>query len=103
MAEGNGEKLVIKVDPDLAGLIPGFIQGRHDDIRELKIAVEKGDMDTARILGHNMKGSGGGYGFNGITEIGGALEKAAKDGNKEEIVRLIGELSGYLGRIEIVY
>jgi HPt (histidine-containing phosphotransfer) domain-containing protein len=103
MAEGKGGKLVVKVDPDLAELIPGFIQNRHDDIRQLKIAVEKGDMATARLIGHSMKGSGGGYGFYGITDIGGAMEIAAKNGKKDEVERLIGELSDYLDNVEIVY
>ncbi len=37
----------------------------------------RGDYATIRTLGHQMAGTGGGYGFDPITEIGGALEESA--------------------------
>lgn len=50
-----------------------------------------------------MKGSGRGYGFETITDIGRALEQAAKDKNSEEIKRRLSELKIFLERVEIVY
>ena len=49
-----------------------------------------------RILGHNMKGSGAGYGFDRITEIGACLEQAAGRRAAEEIRARAEELCRYL-------
>jgi hypothetical protein len=50
-----------------------------------------------------MKGSGGGYGFDAITELGHDLEAAAKSEHAEEISRLNDALASYLERLEVVY
>ena len=50
-----------------------------------------------------MKGSGGGYGFDYLTEIGSQIEKNAELKNKEEIKNLIDELRNYLDNLEIIY
>lgn len=53
-------------------------------------------------MGHSMKGSGGGYGFDAITAIGNSLELAAKEQDETAIRDMVGELSDYLKRVEIV-
>ena len=37
-------------------------------------ALEQSDLETVRVLGHSMKGSGASYGFEGLTTIGASLE-----------------------------
>ena len=85
MQEKNSAKIIVRVDPELADLIPGYLINREKDIATIADTLEKKDLDTIRIIGHSMKGSGGGYGFEAITDIGMLLEKAAKDGNDESI------------------
>lgn len=92
----------IRVDPELASLIPGFLENRRKDVTSLLEAVNRGDFETARILGHSMKGSGGGYGFNGITDIGGEIEVAATQGDPVAIRTHVDALSLYLARVEVV-
>ena len=41
--------------------------------------LETNSFDSLRTFGHNIKGSGGMYGFNEVTEIGAVIEAAAKD------------------------
>lgn len=98
-----GGKITVHIDPDLEELIPGFLERRRDDIESIKNAIENGDFETIRILGHSMKGSGGGYGFDGITDIGQALETAAKENNGRQIKRTIDDLIAYLEKVVIVY
>jgi HPt (histidine-containing phosphotransfer) domain-containing protein len=95
--------ITVKVDSDLEDIIPGFLQHRQSDIEAILDALDKGDYETIRILGHNMKGAGGGYGFEVITDIGSAIEEAAKINDAAEIKRSSNELSRYLERIEIVF
>ena len=96
------ERIRIRVDPELAALIPGFLENRRQDVKSLLDAVHRGDFETARILGHSMKGSGGGYGFDGITDIGGEIEVSAKHRDAVGIQTHIDALSLYLARVEVV-
>ena len=99
----SGEKIVVYVDEDIEDLVPGFLENRHGDVDAMNCALNDGDYDTVRVLGHSMKGSGGGYGFNGITDIGMSLEEAAKEENAEAIKKWISELTDYLERVEVRY
>lgn len=95
-------KILVQVDPDLADLIPGFLANRRKDIAAMQIALEGGDFEIVRVLGHSMKGAGGGYGFDAITDIGAALEQAAKAKNPGEIQKNLSDLAVYLDRVEVV-
>ena len=96
-------RLVAYVDADLIELIPDFLENRRQDVRAIMEGVEKKDFETIRVLGHDMKGSGGGYGFEAITDIGRSLEQAAKNENPTEILKQAAELATYLERVEIVF
>jgi len=103
MDNENLEKIIIQVDPELEDLIPGFLENRQKDIKSMEEALKDNDFDTIRRIGHIMKGTGAGYGFDAITEIGTVLEQFAKEKNIEEIKKKIDELSLYLKRIEVRY
>lgn len=96
-------KIVVQADPEIADLIPKFLENRLKDIVVIQEALERGDFETVRNLGHMMKGAGGGYGFPGITEIGKALEEAAKAGNAQEIGKGLEALAAYMNSVEVVY
>ena len=55
------------------------------------------------MVGHRMKGDGGGYGFNTISAIGETLELAAVRQDRPAIERLILELNDFLTRLDVVY
>src|SRR3972149_212201 len=102
MTQSSMNKIIVHVDADIEELIPGFLQNRHRDVKTIIYALEYGDYETIKLLGHSMRGSGNGYGFQEITKIGKSIEMAAKDRNSEEIKKWIGELSSYLERVEVV-
>jgi HPt (histidine-containing phosphotransfer) domain-containing protein len=97
------EKIIVHVDPDIADLIPGFLENRRKDIKTMGEAVTQGDFETIRILGHSMKGAGGSYGFDAITDIGKSLEQAAMAKDSGGIKQTVQELAAYLNRVEVVY
>jgi HPt (histidine-containing phosphotransfer) domain-containing protein len=103
MEDQQSGRIIVHVDPDLADLIPGYLAHRKMDIAAIREALNKNDLDTVRILGHSMKGSGGGYGFQTITDIGMLLEKTAQDGLNDPIRVQIERLEEYLRQVEIVY
>lgn len=94
---------MVEVEEDLEDLIPEFLDNRWEDVHAIGAALECEDFDTIQVLGHSMKGSGGGYGFDLITEIGKSLEAAAKGREEHEIRRWLAELEYVLENVEIVF
>ena len=50
-----------------------------------------------------MKGDGGGYGFERVTEIGGMMELAASRRDHPAIERHTVELEDFLTRVTVIY
>src|SRR3954452_19069425 len=98
----RAETILVRVNPKFADLIPGFLQNRRQDVSAILDALDRGDFETVESLGHGMKGAGGSYGFQAITDIGGALEQAGEGGDNDASRKWVGELSSYLDRVEIV-
>jgi len=94
---------LVRVISSLAALVPGFLEGRRRDIESIAAALERSDYDDIRMLGHNMKGCGAGYGFNRITQIGASIEHAAARRAPEEIRARSSELARYLDGLHVVY
>ncbi len=85
----------------LASHIPAFLRDCRLNVITMLQALDKADFETVKTLGHNMRGSGGGYGFPTITHIGAALELGAKNTDTTSSRMWVGELSSYLGTIEL--
>jgi HPt (histidine-containing phosphotransfer) domain-containing protein len=94
---------VVRVDAGLAELVPGFLENRRTDLEAIASALARADYENVRVLGHNMKGFGAGYGFNRITELGGSLEQAARRCESDEIRARAAELSRYLDGLHVKY
>lgn len=103
MTDESSKRIPVTIDKDLAELIPEFLENRRKDVSDILYALEKGDFETIRNIGHSLKGVGGGYGFDTITDMGAELEIAAKNQDSDKIREQTEELSFYLDRIDIVY
>lgn len=99
----DNEKIVVVADPDLKELIPLFLQCRKDDVTTIRALIKESNFDKVRLLGHNMKGSGEGYGFPPVTEIGNRIEEAATAKDEQAILDAVSELANYVARVEVVY
>lgn len=97
------EKLVIQVDKDLEDIAPGYLENRKKDVILLPKALDRDDFDSLKVIGHRMKGSGAGYGFEKISDIGNLIEQAAVAKDRQSIREGIGQLVDYLDKIEVVY
>lgn len=94
-------KIIIRVDPDLIELIPGFLQSVRDQILMLSELLHENQYDEIRKIGHSLKGVGGGYGFQMITELGGRIEESAKMQCNNDIEQGLDNLKRFLDRIQI--
>ncbi len=98
----NKERIEIHADPELMPLIPGYIEHRHEDVIKMNDLLENNLYRDIERCGHSMKGTGAGYGFHGITEIGAFIEIAGKEENREQIQIGINRLITYLEKLDIV-
>jgi len=96
------ERVIVEVDPDLIGLIPAFLTRKRADLQTLKGALDRGDLSTIGALGHRIKGEGGGFGFDAMSEIGAALEATAKKNDLAPARQLIADLAEYLAKVDVV-
>lgn len=98
------DKIIVKIDDeDLIDIIEPYLQNRRNDITTLRDALAKRDHETIRNLGHKMKGSGGGYGLDRISEIGRDMEEAAKSQDSDAMKAAIIALQDFLERVEITF
>jgi CheY-like chemotaxis protein len=91
------------VDDSLREIVPGYLANRRTDVVALRAALEKSDFATIRMTAHKIKGTGGGYGFPILTELGGAIEAAALAQDGAAIGKSLGELGRYLEEVEVEY
>ncbi len=96
-------KIVVAIDPDLEELIPGYLENRQKDIEGINEALARAGFEWIERLGHTLKGSGPGYGFDFISAIGLSLENAGKEKNAEKIQVSVNDLCDFLERVEVVY
>jgi histidine phosphotransfer protein HptB len=98
----NMQRVTVEVDPDLIDLIPDFLTRKRTDLQTMKSALESGDLATIASLGHKIKGEGGSFGFDTLSEIGAALEQCGKRGDRDSAQQLVSDLSQYLEKIDVV-
>jgi CheY-like chemotaxis protein len=68
-------------------LVPAYLTRKRLDLDRLRTAIGAADFATISTLGHQLKGSGTTYGFEEFSEIGRAIERAAKSRDLEEARR----------------
>jgi len=55
------------------------------------------------MLGHRMKGDGGGYGFDHISAIGDRLEQAAIAQDPAAVTAQVADLKDFLVKVTVIY
>jgi PAS domain S-box-containing protein len=101
--EGGLKKAVLPVvKSSIAERIPAYLQNCRQNVIDIGDALDRVDFETVTILGHNMSGSGGMFGFQPITDIGAALQLAAESSDPVASRKCVGDLSSYLDRVEVI-
>jgi len=93
----------VAISEAIRALIPQYLQDQRGVATLILVALEQRDYQTVQELAHKMRGSGGSFGFDTLSQIGRSLEEAAQDKNQEAIRHWQYELRRYLDRVEVVY
>jgi CheY-like chemotaxis protein len=88
------------IDPDLADLIPAFLEITGAEALDMKKCLEQGDFQTLARHGHSLKGAAANYGFPELGRLGGRIEAAAlatpPPGDIEGLIEAVIERLGVL-------
>jgi adenylate cyclase len=93
--------IAVQPDDDIRALVPEFLANRGRDVRTLRTALARLDFAAVRRLGHTIKETGRGYGFDGLTAIGSAIERAAHHDDGAAVDTRITHLEQYLERVQV--
>ncbi len=85
--------------PDFAELIIAFVNGAADFRARAQAAIETEDISSLQTLAHQMKGAGGGYGFDIVSDVGRDLEAAARAGDMNRILTAHAAIDDVLSRL----
>ena len=88
------------VSDRLATQIPAYLRNCRENVIAILGALDRSDFEVVARLGHNMRGSGGAFGFQPTTDIGAGLEQAADKADHGASRLRVDELSDYLNRVE---
>ena len=76
---------------------------RKKEVVTMQEALAAEDFDAVRKVAHGMKGAGGSYGFDRVSEMAAKIEQAARTSDTVAITRDLPVLGSYLDRVKVVY
>jgi len=78
---------VYEDDPDMAEIVQEFAAELPGRAAEIEQTLASADYNRLKTLAHQLKGAGGGYGFDRITEVAATLEEAVKSESGPDLIR----------------
>jgi HPt (histidine-containing phosphotransfer) domain-containing protein len=97
------EPVVLQVSGEFESLMPGFLEHRRQELVQIADALDRGEFETIREIGHGLKGTGGTYGLEAISAYGRALETAAGQKDGVCVREALHRLTRFLERLQLVY
>lgn len=98
----RNDAVIVRVNRIIADLVPGYLAARRSEIEEIRSRIESRDLETLRVIGHQLKGSGQGYGFREITLLGAQIEDAARVGDFRTVGEAADRLENYIHSVTVV-
>ena len=73
-------------DPDMMEIVREFADEAPERADQLQASLQAEDLPALQTLAHQLKGAGGGYGFDSISLVAAALEQALKDSAETGVI-----------------
>lgn len=94
------KSVLLEKEPELADLVYAYIQQLPEKLARIRNAIDKRQWDELRDLVHQLKSTGGNYGFNGLSQLAAKLEVQVINQHHAEVEALMAELERYGQRIK---
>jgi HPt (histidine-containing phosphotransfer) domain-containing protein len=82
----------------VADLLRKFAGTAKDAEREIRAAVQKGDLATTAAAAHKLNGAARAVGATGVAKVSASMERYAKAGDRMNCSDALGPLAGELRR-----
>jgi signal transduction histidine kinase/DNA-binding response OmpR family regulator len=90
-------------DPEMKQLVEEYVGRLPGEVAKLRTMLDAGEIDNLRRVAHQLKGSGGGYGFDQITELASVADQLIKEGAQigqirsqiDQLIEYIRKVHGY--------
>jgi HPt (histidine-containing phosphotransfer) domain-containing protein len=86
-------------EPGFAEVLACFVEAVAEKRTRLAALFRAGNWDGLAEAAHQLKGSGGGYGFPGLSAHAARLELTCRERNQDRIATDLAALTTYLERI----
>ena len=88
-------------DPDYADLLPLFVGELPSMRRTLLEFAKVCDFENVKREAHKLRGTAGGYGYHGLSQLAGELEDTCKTSARDStaILQDLDRLIGYIERV----
>jgi PAS domain S-box-containing protein len=90
------EETAQELAPEIAALVPQYLASKWRQMEDARESLLQHDIEPVRRFGHNLRGTGRGYGFPPLEKIGKDLEAAAKAGEESRIAEQLDNLRRFL-------
>jgi CheY-like chemotaxis protein/nitrogen-specific signal transduction histidine kinase/CHASE3 domain sensor protein/HPt (histidine-containing phosphotransfer) domain-containing protein len=84
--------ITVAVSEEVLALVPQYLASKDKQIEEARESLISRDFKSIRRFGHNLKGTGRGYGFPAIEELGREIEKAAVNADVDRVAEQLDAL-----------
>ncbi|MEK7731202.1 MAG: Hpt domain-containing protein [Planctomycetota bacterium] len=92
---------LVREDASFAELVTQFVAGLSERVTRMEEAIRTADFNALQVAAHQLKGSGGGYGYPILTERAAQLERHARNQALDQCVEAIEELKDICERVVV--
>jgi len=93
----------VTLDASFEPLVERFLTNRRSDAEAMRLALTTRDWAALAAIAHAVKGVGGTFGFDRLSEMAAAIERAAARTDADAAAAGLTEIGAYLERVEVAY
>jgi HPt (histidine-containing phosphotransfer) domain-containing protein len=92
---------LLREEPSFADIVLEFVNGLGTRLQTMEDAISQRDFEALRVAAHQLKGSGGGYGYPTVSERAAELEQLAKTQALDDCVKAFDDLQHLCDRVVV--
>jgi len=92
---------LVRENASFTELVTQFVTGLSERVTRMEEAIRAADFNALQVAAHQLKGSGGGYGYPILTERAAQLERHARNQALDQCVETIEELKAICERVVV--
>jgi len=99
--EQKADEYSVPVARDFIEFISDFLEDILQDAKAMGEALKRKDYDVIADMSHSIKGAGGGYGLDRISDLARSIETAAKNKRSEKLDALLDDFIDYITNLTV--